>query len=564
MATEMEVAEETRNQIGDGIYDAMLNAMFPTNAVTGSYTQDDFHTWRIFGSPYMLLDDPPVGNVGYSGLLGDWYMNQLRQSQILTLKMGIPKYTGNKKGISGIDWFNGAAQAVNEGKDVTSTIIDSIGAMFATNTTGLNEAKRNYIFYNQYEVYLQYVRLLIISTASYLGVSDYYIPEINMTKDSNGYQYISKNSYTTISKMNWDTYTTAGFNPKSLKDIFGAGLDAITSKNSVANYVSNMGAASANDNGGLEESKTNNYTQTYYDVAGGPPAIIQFMVRPTYVTDNFTNDSGESSFQSRADKLREFGIEVGWLSGTTGDMSLLNSVANSLGTGVEGLSSAMERVTGDAATSILGASVVGMIRGLTGERMIFPKIYKDSRFSRNASYNIRLVSPQGDPYSYFINIALPLCYLIPMVAPKTTSVNAYRMPFMCQAYVTGQTAIPMGLVQSLSIQRGADGSMNKDGLPLEVDVSIVIEDLYSVMGVSSISDPAQFLSNESLIEYMASFTSIDTWNKSKVNEHIVNQIGDAVKDAALDIDNLGNRILFNLSEYAGNQLRMYGIADALR
>ena len=47
MATEMEVAEETRNQIGDGIYDAMLNAMFPTNAVTGSYTQDDFHTWRI-------------------------------------------------------------------------------------------------------------------------------------------------------------------------------------------------------------------------------------------------------------------------------------------------------------------------------------------------------------------------------------------------------------------------------------------------------------------------------------------------------------------------------------
>ena len=46
--------------LANGVYDQMIASIFPVNEETASYTQESFYSWRIFGSPYMLLDDPLV------------------------------------------------------------------------------------------------------------------------------------------------------------------------------------------------------------------------------------------------------------------------------------------------------------------------------------------------------------------------------------------------------------------------------------------------------------------------------------------------------------------------
>lgn len=545
-----EVLTQNLENMTNGTYQQMLNSMYATNSKTANYTQESFYSWRIFGSPYMLLDDPEE-----DGLLGEWYLNQLRQSQILTLKLGIPRYTGNQRGTSVIDWFNGVAQSVDQGESKTEAIVDGLIGGIVGAATGLTDAKRLYIFFNQYEIYIQYVRLEIITMASYLGILDYPVPT-------------GRGSATEpISSVDWETYTTNGHRSVSVSNIIENGVSTITNK-------IQQGIKKFENNNIISEEKTLNedawnsnaksLADEYADIAGGSPAIVQFMIQPSYATETFSNTTTKSLLQQKADTYTQAGKEVAWISNTGGNTSFVNQVSSIVDGAANTVQTALDEMNADPVVSMFGSSALGMIRGLTGERMIFPEIFDNSSFEKGASYTINLSSPAGDPYSFFMNIGLPLCYLIPAVAPRTSSANAYRMPFMCQAYVTGQAAIPMGIVSGLSIRRGQSGAMSKDGLPLDVECQISIHDLYSVMAVSSISDPAQFLSNESMIEYIASFTNIDTWNKSIVNEHIVGEIGGAVAQESFDIDKITDRIKYNLGEFAGNKLRIYGIADATR
>jgi hypothetical protein len=542
------------------IYGGMIAAEFPVNAGTEAFSQSDFYTWRLFGSPYMLLDDPPTGSVENSGFLGGWYMNQLRESQILTVKLGVPKYTGNQKSAGLIEHGIAAAQAMEQGESLFASVGDQIGAAITMNISGLDHAKRHYIFYNQYEQYIQYVRLLIVSMASYLNIMNYPIPEF-----SSGDMAAAK--YTRIKDMDWSIYTTAGHQTNTLRDMITSAVSRATEGAVPPRWFTQGDNASLDSAIATATSWKENENQgTLYDQAGGPPAIVQMIVQPTYASESFGNSLTKSSAQDMADSTRAIGKEIGWLTqvgdstSVAGAVSALGGLGGSVAADVQ---AAIGSNTGDAMVGILGSSIVGMLRGLSGERMIFPKIYDDSTFDKAVSFVCKLVSPQGDLYSYFINVGLPLCYMIPMCAPKTASINAYKMPFLCQAYVTGQTAMPMCICSSLSITRGASGAMNRWGLPLEVDVSISFQDLYQNIAVSAIHDPAQLLSNESLIEYIASFTQIETWNKAKINRILGDIAGEVAKEA-FDPQKIADRATIQMAEYLGNTLRLYGVANAAR
>lgn len=529
--------EQVADDISSGVYNAMVGTMFPVNRTSQSYSQEAFYSWRIFGAPFMMIDDPPLGQVSNSWFMGEWYANQLRQSQILTIKVGSPKYTGNIKGYNTVDWLAGTAQAMNEGQSLWDAVIDITAAGIMSSVNKLDEAKRQYIFYNQYEGYIQHVRLLIISMASYLGVLDYPIPMLSYNK--------KRFDFDLIRKIDWSTYTTGDNKPPTLQDIFGNTLD------SISDFISD------------KEVETTD-GKNFYDIAGGSPAIVQFIVQPTYTTDNFNNQTTQSSASQMASKYAGYGTEVAWLSGASDSGNFVEHVADIISGGAETINTVMENAVHDPSVTIMGSAVVGMIRGLTGERMIFPSIYSNSTYRKDMQYNIHLVSPSGDNYSYFLNIGLPLCYLIAMVAPRLSSTNSYRTPFMIQAYVTGQSAVPMGIVNTMTITRGVTGGINKDGLPLEVDVTLQIEDLYQVMAINPINDPAQFLSNDSLMTYIASYTPIDTWNQSILNSYIYDDIGEFVAEEGLSIQSNLDRIQYNISEYAGNQLKMYNIAATVR
>ena len=536
----MDLLTENMNALADGYYSKMVQTVFPVKQSTLGYTQDKFYSWRIFGSPFMLLDDPPELNASTkTGIMGEWYYSQLQQSQILTLKMGIPKYVGNKSLTGATDWLYSTATTIENGENVFSAFVENIVSYIGMSATSLNEATRQYIFYNQYELYIQYVRLCIISMAAYLGVNNFPVPKGIGTGTT--YQYPS------IEKMDWYEYVTNGYHVQRISELFM----------STASKIVHMGS------GNNDSDSATGSGPTEYDIAGGPPAIIQFVVSPTTAQDSFTNGTRQSSAAQAASSADGLGQEVAWVTGTSGSISLTKAVADTASGAATAVQGIIENMSTDPAMSMFGSSIIGMIRGLAGEKMIYPEIFDSSTFARNnLNYTIKLASPYGDNYSYFMNIGLPLCYILPMIAPLSAARNAYKMPFMCQAYVTGQVALPMAIIGTATISRGATGAMNKDGLPLEVEVNLGIKDLYSVLSVSSIDDPAQFLSNESLIEYIASYTGIDTWNKSLMNKYLSGKISLAVSAEGMHIDNIANRLGYNLGKWAAESLYMYGILNA--
>ena len=108
--------------------------------------------------------------------------------------------------------------------------------------------------------------------------------------------------------------------------------------------------------------------------------------------------------------------------------------------------------------------------------------------------------------------------------------------------------INLGIVTDISISKDTE-TLSVDGLPMSVDVTLNIRDLYSDLSISPANKPRLFINNSSLIEYLAttcgmsltkpnletkykmildtmisSFTDIPTNVKSSIDETINNFI----------------------------------------
>ena len=138
-----------------------------------------------------------------------------------------------------------------------------------------------------------------------------------------------------------------------------------------------------------------------------------------------------------------------------------------------------------------------------GNRIVIPKIWADSEYSTSHSFNLTLRTPYGDPHSIFQDIYVPLACILAGTLPRATGLNSYTRPFFCRAYATGMTSIPLGLIDSLTIERGSEQfGFNKDFYPLSLNISFTIKDLTGSMPISSDMPPLR-TSVEGLYQYFA-------------------------------------------------------------
>jgi len=120
-----------------------------------------------------------------------------------------------------------------------------------------------------------------------------------------------------------------------------------------------------------------------------------------------------------------------------------------------------------------------------------PEVWNSSSFTKSYTFDFQFRSPYGDPVSIFYSLYIPLFMLIAGAFPRSVGQNSYSSPFIIRAYSQGMFAIPLGIIDSITIKRGnaeygwanASGSM----LPTEIDVSLSIKDLSPIMHVA-ISD----------------------------------------------------------------------------
>ena len=248
----------------------------------------------------------------------------------------------------------------------------------------------------------------------------------------------------------------------------------------------------------------------------GPYAnCVAFYVNAgTEVSDSFGNDTTQSQLAQTINGLSDTAKEINFVTGSIGAVVNAGGIVDKLMN--NGLNSALENVS-NTVDSIMGkgnllsrlTKNVGAI--MSGSRMQFPEIWNDSSFSRSYSCSMKLISPAGDKLSIFLNILVPMFFILAFALPRSSTSQSYYSPFLVRAFCKGLFNIDMGIIDSLSITKGAEGEWTIDGLPTVVDINFSIKDLYTQLSMSSndLGDDISIMSNTAELDYIANACGIN-------------------------------------------------------
>lgn len=145
---------------------------------------------------------------------------------------------------------------------------------------------------------------------------------------------------------------------------------------------------------------------------------------------------------------------------------------------------AVDVVAGVAETLTFGLSnAISVLLG--GGYIDVPKQWDNSSVELpTMTYNVKLISPYGNPVSLLTNVYIPLLTLMAGIMPLATGKASYTSPFLINLEHPGRASIPLGMMTSLNITRGASElSFNKDNRALAIDVSFTIVDLSTIMAM---------------------------------------------------------------------------------
>ena len=195
----------------------------------------------------------------------------------------------------------------------------------------------------------------------------------------------------------------------------------------------------------------------------------------------------------------------------------------------ENLNNAFTDIANNATASGFINKVSGSMASIAnGGGLLFPDIWDSSSFGRSYNISMKLRSPDGDDLSIYLNILVPLFHLLAMVAPHMidNNYNAYSAPFLVRAYCKGAFNIDMGIITSMDISKGKEGSWNANGLPTEMDISITIKDLYELFSLTPMEDKGlnvignaanalKVVKNTAMMDYLCNSVGLNI-NKSEL------------------------------------------------
>ena len=259
----------------------------------------------------------------------------------------------------------------------------------------------------------------------------------------------------------------------------------------------------------------------------------------TSINDTYSNSTTQSQLASKVNEVSDKARELAFLSGGASDAAaMLGNVASTIGTTTvagagEKLSQGMANIAAGkyssefAKTGVLSAIMGGISNACSGAKMQFPELWQDSAFSRDYTITIKLDSPDNDPLSVFLNIIVPLIHLTAFAAPRSTGLTTYASPFLVRAYYQGFFNVNMGIISSMSINKGAEGAWTYNNIPTTVEVQVNIHDLFATQTISisannnsnSLDSLANLdmLTNQPLMEYLANMCGVNynepEWNR---------------------------------------------------
>lgn len=251
--------------------------------------------------------------------------------------------------------------------------------------------------------------------------------------------------------------------------------------------------------------------------AVGATQYVGFRIEKTTVSqENFGNSTKPSPLGETVNGKIRAARDKAAAMGFTGmglSENKINTWAGTDESSVFSLDSLVEFIRG-ATTSL--ASWVGLgsvTSALTAAAYIdIPDEYSDSTYNKSFSINFQLRSPYGDIVSIYQSIIVPLFMIMAAALPRAAGDHSYQSPFVLRAYCAGRFSVPLGIIESLSIVRGnSDFGWTYQNMPTQIDVSITIKDLSSMMYMalrgSSISDTIN-LDDSNYCEYINTLAGV--------------------------------------------------------
>ncbi len=278
-------------------------------------------------------------------------------------------------------------------------------------------------------------------------------------------------------------------------------------------------------------------------INGSTSQYISLMVDPSSFTETYNNNVGDSQLFGAMKQGQSVGNEIAFL--TNSSVNQIDDMIINLAQ--KGTDLAQKVITSlSAGTGRFAAAVVGgFAKSFTGDHTIYPQIWQDSNSTQSVSFTIHLVSDGGDPYSYLINILVPLFYIMGAALPKLSRNNAaaYSFPPVIQANIPGLWGTRLGMITSLTVTKNPNGGdVSVNGYPLAVDVQLTIADLQHVLMTSPMDEISTFLNNNTMFDYIAQICGCD---KYRVNPavRLVSKLALASSAVRGTLNNIGNAIM---------------------
>lgn len=224
-----------------------------------------------------------------------------------------------------------------------------------------------------------------------------------------------------------------------------------------------------------------------------------FMDEASSVSETISNQYGSSQFEEESKSKAQQIRQNEWSADQGGRVHNFMKTLSNLGTSFK------ERFTG-ANTREDTAAI------LSGYELTFPKMWKEHEFSKNYNISFTFTSPYGDPHSIFMYVYYPLLILLTLSLPVNGNTpESYAAPFILRVDAPGLLVSDAAVIRDLSFTRGGSShDFTETGLPLSMQVTLSIEDLYSSLIMAR--DHQELNRNGTTANYLSNLAGINVEN----------------------------------------------------
>lgn len=236
----------------------------------------------------------------------------------------------------------------------------------------------------------------------------------------------------------------------------------------------------------------------------------------TSISDSWSNSTAESMIGSKINSLSDYGRELNFLLGTVKSET---GVALDKFTNAEELDKNMNEINEFISGALGGSGAAGIFKSLTnsiqtvvaGGKLVFPELWSESSFQRSYDVKLKLVSPDADDLSIYLNIIVPILHLLGFVLPREAAKShGYISPFLVRCFYKGLFNVDMGIMTDLSITKGKESAWTPSGVPSIVEVSFTIKDLYNDMYMTNMdSMKHNMMNNIILMDYISNLCGVN-------------------------------------------------------